>query len=314
MSAASGSVSVSVSTSAPVPQPATIEVSGLTKAFSSTVAVGGLDLTFEAGRRHAVIGPNGAGKTTLLNLISGELRPTAGRIRYDGRDVTRTTRAKRSRLGIARTFQQPTVWSTLSVADNIALAAWPHSDVRGKWQRRRYRRLSDACEGYLETAGITALADRPAGALAHGERRMLDIGMALAADPRVLLLDEPAAGLTDHGVERLLTAMRALPEAVTVVVVEHDFAFVAAVADTVTVLQDGKLLATGTPAEIAADAAVREAYLGESVAGGEAAAVDDVGKPTSSYWRFDGGLDAEAEDSGESDKSGRSSKSGEETI
>jgi branched-chain amino acid transport system ATP-binding protein len=275
-----------------------IEVSGLTKAFSSTVAVGGLDLGFEAGRRHAVIGPNGAGKTTLLNLISGELRPTAGRIRYNGRDVTRTTRAKRSRLGIARTFQQPTVWSTLSVADNIALAAWPHSEVRGKWQRRRYRKLSEACECYLETAGITALADRPAGALAHGERRMLDIGMALAADPRVLLLDEPAAGLTDQGVERLLTAMRALPEEVTVVVVEHDFAFVAAVADTVTVLQDGALLATGTPAEIAADAAVREAYLGESAIGSAELEPDsrnprtpttvsiDADKP--SYWTFDG--------------------------
>ena len=129
--------------------PAVIEVSGLTKAFSATVAVSGLDLAFEAGRRHAVIGPNGAGKTTLLNLVSGELLPTSGRIRYDGRDVTRTARAKRSRLGIARTFQQPTVWSTLSVADNIALAAWPHSDLRGKWRRGRYRRLSEACESYL---------------------------------------------------------------------------------------------------------------------------------------------------------------------
>ena len=151
------------------------------------------------------------------------------------------------------------------MADNIALAAWPHSDVRGKWQRRRYRKLSESCQGYLETAGITALADRPAGALAHGERRMLDIGMALAADPQVLLLDEPAAGLTDQGVERLLEAMRALPREVTVVVVEHDFAFVSAVADTVTVLQDGTLLATGTPTEIAANAAVRAAYLGEPV-------------------------------------------------
>ena len=255
-----------------------VEVSGLTKAFAGgTLAVADLDLAFEAGLRHAVIGPNGAGKTTLLNLISGELPPTSGRIRYNGRDVTRTTRAKRSRLGIARTFQQPTVWSTLSVADNIALAAWPHSDLRGKWRRRRYRKLSEACESYLETAGISALSDRPAGALAHGERRMLDIGMALAADPRVLLLDEPAAGLTDQGVERLLAAMRALPAEVTVVVVEHDFAFVSAVADTVTVLQDGKLLATGTPAEIAADAAVRSAYLGEAGIGTGSGSGVDVG-------------------------------------
>lgn len=271
MSAVSSpTTTLSSATNTPSSVQSMIEVSGLTKAFAGgTLAVGGLDLAFAAGGRHAVIGPNGAGKTTLLNLISGELPPTAGRIRYHGRDVTRTTRAKRSRLGIARTFQQPTVWSTLSVADNIALAAWPHSEVRGKWQRRRYRKLSEACECYLETAGITELADRPAGALAHGERRMLDIGMALAADPRVLLLDEPAAGLTDKGVERLLEAMRALPREVTVVVVEHDFAFVSAVAETVTVLQDGLLLATGTPAEIAADAGVRAAYLGEVKAASE---------------------------------------------
>jgi branched-chain amino acid transport system ATP-binding protein len=287
--------------------PNMIEVSGLTKAFAGgTLAVGGLDLAFEAGLRHAVIGPNGAGKTTLLNLISGEMPPTAGRIRYNGRDVTRTTRAKRSRLGIARTFQQPTVWSTLSVADNIALAAWPHSEVRGKWRRGRYRRLSEACECYLETAGITALADRPAGALAHGERRMLDIGMALAAGPRVLLLDEPAAGLTDQGVERLLEAMRALPREVTVVVVEHDFAFVSAVADTVTVLQDGTLLATGTPAEIAADPAVRAAYLGEAGAASEFGSDFDTD--------FDGDFDGDGSESGSDYRSEYSADYGSETI
>ncbi|OLE20858.1 MAG: hypothetical protein AUG49_23505 [Catenulispora sp. 13_1_20CM_3_70_7] len=227
-----------------------IEISGLTRAFGATVAVSDLDLTFAAGGRHAVIGPNGAGKTTLLNLIAGELRPTSGRIRYDGRDVTRTARAKRSRLGIARTFQQPTVWSSLSVADNIALAAWPHAGTRGTWRRRRYRTLSESCERHLETVGITDLADRPAGALAHGERRMLE-----------------------QGVARLLAAVRALPAEVTVVVVEHDFAFVSAVADTVTVLHDGKLLATGTPAEIAADASVRTAYLGDL---GEPGVVEEV--------------------------------------
>ncbi|NUP51361.1 MAG: ABC transporter ATP-binding protein [Catenulispora sp.] len=240
-----------------------IEVSGLTKAFGPTVAVADLDLTFAAGARHAVIGPNGAGKTTLLHLISGELRPTSGRIRYDGRDITRGGRAKRSRLGIARTFQQPTVWGSLSVSDNVALAAWPHTAARGAWRRGRYRALAEDSGRHLETVGIAALAGRPAGALSHGERRMLDIAMALAADPRVLLLDEPAAGLTEHGVERLLTALRALPPEVTVVVVEHDFAFVSELADTVTVLHDGRLLATGTPAQITADAAVRTAYLGD---------------------------------------------------
>jgi branched-chain amino acid transport system ATP-binding protein len=241
---------------------ALVEVSALTRSFGTTVAVDGLDLAIASGSRHAVIGPNGAGKTTLLHLISGELPPTAGRIVYDGRDVTRMARPKRSRLGIARTFQQPTVWGSLTVSDNMALAAWRHSERRGLWRRPRYRALAEDCRPLLADVGIADLADRTAGGLAHGERRMLDIAMALAARPKLLLLDEPAAGLTDDGAERLLAALRALPPEVTVVVVEHDFAFVSAIADTVTVLHDGRPLAAGTPTEIAADAEVRRAYLG----------------------------------------------------
>jgi len=242
--------------------PAAIALRGLVRRFGSTVAVAGLDLDVAGGSRHAVIGPNGAGKTTLLNLVAGDDRPSAGRIVLDGADVTHTSRARRARLGIARTFQQPAVLGSLTVLDNIAVAAWRTSDAGAKWRRSGYRRMAEDGRRYLAAVGLEESAQRIADTLAHGERRMLDLAMALATRPKVLLLDEPAAGLTDEGVDRLLAAVRALPPEVTVVVVEHDFAFVSAVADVVTVLHGGRELATGTPAAVAADPAVRDAYLG----------------------------------------------------
>ena len=243
---------------------ALLVLTGLTRSFGSTTAVDALDLEIAAGSRHAVIGPNGAGKTTLLDLIAGELAPTAGRQEFDGHDITHVSRSKRSRLGIARTFQQPAVCDSLTALDNVAMAAWRLSGVRMKWRRPSYSRLTGECLPHLEAVGLRSLALREAGTLAHGERRMLDIAMALAARPKLLLLDEPAAGLTEDGITHLIAAIEALPGEVTVVVVEHDFAFVSAVADTVTVLHDGRELATGTPAEIAADAAVHAAYLGSA--------------------------------------------------
>ena len=243
---------------------AMVAVRGLMRRFGATTAVDGLDLAVAPGSRHAVIGPNGAGKTTLLNLVAGDDRPTGGSILIDGVDVTRTSRARRARLGVARTFQQPGVLGTLTALDNVAMAAWRNSDIAGRWRRGPYRRLAEDGRRHLAAVGLADSAHRTAGTLAHGDRRMLDLAMALATRPKLLLLDEPAAGLTDEGVERLLAAVRALPSEVTVVVVEHDFAFVSAVADTVTVLQGGRELATGTPEAIAADAAVRQAYLGSA--------------------------------------------------
>jgi branched-chain amino acid transport system ATP-binding protein len=239
-----------------------LSLTGLTRSFGSTTAVDALDLEVAAGSRHALIGPNGAGKTTVLDLVSGEVTPGSGRIGFDGGDVTRLSRPKRARLGIARTFQQPAAMESLTTLDNVALAAWRLSGIRMQWRRSAFSRLAGECLPHLAAVGLEGVAFRKAGSLAHGERRMLDIAMALASRPKLLLLDEPAAGLTEAGVERLLGVVRALPEDVTVVVVEHDFAFVSAVADTVTVLHDGRKLATGTPEQIAADSAVRTAYLG----------------------------------------------------
>jgi branched-chain amino acid transport system ATP-binding protein len=153
------------------------------------------------------------------------------------------------------------------VLDNVGVAAWRHSEHRGVWRRAPYRRLTADCMHFLESVGLEAIAHRVADTLGHGERRMLDIAMALACRPKLLLLDEPAAGLTEEGVSRLMKAVLTLPPDVTVIVVEHDFAFVAAVADTVTVLHEGRKLASGTPAEIAADAEVQAAYLGTAKEG-----------------------------------------------
>jgi branched-chain amino acid transport system ATP-binding protein len=239
-----------------------VALRGLTRRFGGTPAVDRLDLDIARGSRHAVIGPNGAGKTTLLNLVAGDDRPSEGRILIDGADVTRAIRGRRARLGVARTFQQPAVLGSLTALDNVAVAAWRTSGVSGKWRRGPYRKLAEDCVPYLAAVGLAGSELRIAATLAHGERRMLDLAMALATRPKLLLLDEPAAGLTDDGVQRLLASVLALPPEVTIIVVEHDFAFVSAVADTVTVLRDGRELATGTPAAVAADPAVQAAYLG----------------------------------------------------
>ncbi|MGW1995527.1 ABC transporter ATP-binding protein [Embleya sp. NPDC001921] len=225
----------------------------------------GLDLTVRRGARHALLGPNGAGKSTVLGMVAGAIPVTSGSIVFAGRDITRLPPARRSRLGIARAFQQPAVVPSLSVLDNVTLAAWRHSRVTGTaWRPTRYRALAGEAATHLETVGLTDRADEIAGELSHGSRRLLDIAMALAGHPKLLLLDEPAAGLTDTDIERLAAVLKALPAEVTMVLVEHNFALVREVTDTVTVLASGQLLATGTPDEIAADQAVRDTYLGAS--------------------------------------------------
>lgn len=224
-----------------------LSLSGLTRRFGSLTALDALDLRLEPGARHAVIGPNGAGKSTLLHLVAGALRPTAGRIRFAGRDITRTGPARRARLGLARTFQTPAVCDSLTVRDNISLVG----------------RTPDARE-VLDALGLGAHARLPAGRLPHGTRRLLEIGVALAGRPRLLLLDEPAAGLTADDVPRLLAVLAALPGAPAVLLVEHHMDVVGAVADTVTVLHHGRVLATGSPAEVAADQAVAGVYFGQA--------------------------------------------------
>lgn len=244
---------------APLP---VLDLTHLTRRYGSLTAVDDVSLRLPAGARHAVIGPNGAGKTTLLNLIAGTDRPDHGTIALDGADITRTATALRSRLGIARSFQQPTVISELTVLDNVVLAGWPHHPKRrGAWRSPSRYRLHTASAGrHLETVGLADLAHRSASTLSHGQRRMLDLAAALAGNPRLLLLDEPAAGLTDGDIGRLLGILGGLPASVAVILVEHHVEVVAQLATTVTVLAAGRVLVTGPTQEALAHPEVRDAY------------------------------------------------------
>jgi branched-chain amino acid transport system ATP-binding protein len=209
------------------------------KTFGAVAALDGVTLTLHAGDRHAVVGANGAGKTTLLHLLAGTLRPSAGRIEWHGRDVTRQGPVRRARAGIGRSFQMPTVLPSLSTVDNLILGAWPRADGA------RYGPLHARALQQAQSLGLADRADTPAGLLSHGQRRLLDIGIALAGSPEVLLLDEPAAGLNGSAdLDRLLDLLAALPTAMAVLLVEHHLDVVEAIADTVTVLERGRVVRT----------------------------------------------------------------------
>ncbi|GGJ75721.1 ABC transporter ATP-binding protein [Streptomyces camponoticapitis] len=248
-------------TTAPSTAPV-LDLKNLTRRYGSLTAVDDVSLRLPSGARHAVIGPNGAGKTTLLNLIAGTDRPDHGTIALGGTDITRTATARRSGLGIARSFQQPSVIGELSVLDNIVLAGWRHHPLRrGAWWRpSRYRQHAESATRHLEAVGLADSAARPAADLSHGQRRMLDLAAALAGDPRLLLLDEPAAGLTDGDIGRLLTILGGLPSSVAIILVEHHVEVVAELAETVTVLAAGRVLITGPTKEALAHPEVRDAY------------------------------------------------------
>jgi branched-chain amino acid transport system ATP-binding protein len=287
-----------------------LTLSHLTRRYGSLTAVDDVSLQLPVGARHAVIGPNGAGKTTLLNLIAGTERADSGRIllgvadRSSGldrvgpkrvgpnrvsperaggadstipsadADITRTEAARRSRLGIARSYQQPSVIPGLTVLDNVMLAGWRHHSVgRAVWRRpSRRRRLRDIALHRLETVGLAGIADQPAGALSHGQRRMLDLAAALAGQPRLLLLDEPAAGLTDRDIGRLVDLLRDIPADVALLLVEHHIEVVTELAETVTVLAAGRVLVNGSTQEALSHPEVREIYLDTIPASAEAQA------------------------------------------
>ncbi|MEV7327489.1 ABC transporter ATP-binding protein [Micromonospora sp. NPDC093244] len=229
--------------------------------YGSLAALAGVDLTIHDGQRHALIGPNGAGKTTLLNVIAGATRPQHGAVVFLGRDVGRLGPAARARRGINRIHQRPAVFSTLTATENVVVAALPRVIPRRRWWPGGRRHAAQHRAGpLLERMGLADVASVPAGHLAHGQRRQLEIAMALAGRPRLLLLDEPAAGLSATEVGRLVELLRALPRAVAVLLVEHRLDLVYALADTVTVLRDGQRLAAGTPDEIRTSPLVRQAY------------------------------------------------------
>ena len=245
-----------------------LRVEGLTKRFGGVVAADAVALELARGEFHAVIGPNGAGKTTLIGLLAGEIPPHAGSIRFDGSDITRLRVDRRSRLGIARSFQITSLFSDFSALDNVALAVQAHCGHSFRFWKdaRRDAVLREPARAALADVGLGARAQIRVDRLSHGEHRQLEIAIALATRPRLLLLDEPMAGLGPEESARMVGMLRKLKGAITVLLIEHDMETVFALADRVTVLVYGRVIASGDPAAIRTDPAVREAYLGEQEA------------------------------------------------
>ena len=242
-----------------------LQVENLAKRFEGIVASDDLTLEVVRGELHAVIGPNGAGKTTLITQISGELTPDAGCVRFAGTDITALPTYQRSALGLARSFQITSLFLDLSVLDNVALAVQAHTGHSFKFWRnaRAEKELREPGRALLARVGLSDRADWPASVLSHGEHRLLELAMALAGSPRLLLLDEPMAGLGPEESTRIVGMLRALKQELTILLVEHDMEAVFALADRITVLVYGRVIASGRPAEIRSSKDVRDAYLGE---------------------------------------------------
>ena len=244
---------------------AVLATEGLSKSFGGVHAVRDVGIGLDVGALHAIIGPNGAGKSTFVNLLTGQLAPTRGRILLEGRDITGTPAWRMPHLGVARSFQRTNILRTLTVLENVRLAA---QSVRLPARRvlgtpGRARDLVDAAAAALERVGLRGTEAAVAGTLSHGAQRQLEIAMALALEPKVLLLDEPLAGMGPEEGERMAELLRSLSRRHAVLLIEHDMDFVFRVADRMTVLVEGAVLASGRPADVRADASVQAAYLGE---------------------------------------------------
>ncbi|MBI4254746.1 MAG: ABC transporter ATP-binding protein [Candidatus Rokubacteria bacterium] len=244
--------------------PYALELTGVSKIFGGLHAVDGVELAVRPGERRALIGPNGAGKTTLFNLISGALPPTSGSIALFGRDVTRMAQHRRATLGLARTFQISNLFPTLTVLENCLLAVQALTPARLAMHRRLagYTALHERARAALAAVGLSDRADAVCKNLSHGEHRQLEIALALAGRPRVLLLDEPTAGLSPAESRLMAELLAKLDPAMTVLIIEHDMDIALELAQRVTVLHYGKVIADGTRDAIRVDPLVREIYLG----------------------------------------------------
>jgi branched-chain amino acid transport system ATP-binding protein len=245
-----------------------LAVKGVTKRFGNLVAVRDVSLAVETGELRAIIGPNGAGKTTFFNLISGFFPPTTGTIQFDGHNVTTLTAQKRVAIGMARTFQITEIFPELTVHENVRIATEVAAGFRLRpWlSRAEQAEVQKRIEETLKLAALESKADRLVGELAHGDQRAAEISMALALRPRLLLLDEPTAGMGDqetHDITRLIYRLHR-DSNFTIVLIEHDMRVVFNLADRIMVLDQGSVLAEGTPAEIAANETVQAAYLGKA--------------------------------------------------
>ncbi|MFR9799283.1 ABC transporter ATP-binding protein [Streptomyces sp. MS06] len=247
---------------------AVLHTQGLSKEFQGFRAVGSVDLRVARGTVHALVGPNGAGKTTLFNLLTGFLTPSAGRIVFDGHDVTSAPPERIARLGVARSFQVTALFEQMSAREHVELALQAGTGLGRRWWRSdtRMRRFTPRALELLDEVGLAAVAERAAGSLPYGQKRSLELALALALDPQLLLLDEPTAGMGLEDVDRTVALIDRVREGRTVVMVEHNMSVVGSLADTVTVLQRGAVLAEGPYDEVRSDPRVVEAYLGADVA------------------------------------------------
>ena len=245
-----------------------LQVRGVSRHFGNLIAVNNVSMTVEPGELRAIIGPNGAGKTTFFNLITGFFRPTAGRIVFDGRDVTDLLPARRVWCGMARTFQVTEVFPELTVRENLRISVEAASGLRLRaWlSQTDDQKIRAQIAGLIEMGGLSSKADRQVGELSHGDQRATEIMMALALKPRLLLLDEPTAGMGDQETFEVTQLIRRLHKdsKLTIVLIEHDMRVVFHLADRIMVLDQGKFLAEGSPDEIAANKAVQTAYLGQA--------------------------------------------------
>jgi len=243
---------------------ALLETKNLRKSFGALAAVDGVSLAVEAGSLHSIIGPNGAGKTTLFNLLTGAFAPTSGKIIFDRKDITGTKAHEVAQLGLARSFQRTTVFPAFSLLHNVWVAgfatskrsalAWRNADDYPEVAERSRRALADV--------GLLQKEKQLAREISHGEQRQLELAIALAAAPRVLLLDEPAAGLSPEETRRMVALVRSLKGRYTIVLIEHKMDIIMSVSDRISVMHFGSLIAEGAPAEIRKNAEVRRAYLG----------------------------------------------------
>ena len=242
-----------------------LETSGLDKRFGGISATSNVVLRIERGARHALIGPNGAGKTTLINLLTGVLRPDAGGVLLEGRDITRLAPHRRVRLGLARTFQINQLFGALTPLETIGLAVSERLGRGHDWWRVAGSKsnVDESIVSTLESFHLTDVMHEPVSKLPYGKQRVLEIALAIASRPRVLLLDEPAAGVPEDERHGILSVVAALPAEVTVLFIEHDMDLVFSFAQRISVMVNGALFAEGTPAEIARDARVKSVYLGE---------------------------------------------------
>lgn len=241
-----------------------IEIRELRRGFGGIRALAGVDLRLEPGERRAVIGPNGAGKTTLFNVLTGELRASGGSMRLGGTDLGPLTTWQRARLGLARMYQRNELFDPLSARDNVLLSV---ASLGGAYRPLRSPTRDELAQAgaVLAQVGLDGRETVPARALSHGERRQLELALALARRPRVLLLDEPTAGMSPAETERITTLVAGLDRSLTLLIVEHDMDVVFRLADRITVLHEGRAIAEGTPDEIRADRQVHDVYLGKAV-------------------------------------------------